>query len=261
MVLIRLFSGTYANYTKSFNSVTNQFTLIANSGNDGTDIVSNVEFFMFSDRTVAASSLLNTAPTFTALASTVATGNEDSQIEITFADLLAQGNEADVDGTVDSFVIKTVSTGTLLIGVDAAHATAWDAVTNNTVDANHIAYWTPVANANGTLNAFTAVSKDNGGLESITPVQTTVNITTVNDLPTGTVSISGTVTQGQQLIASNNLVDADGMGTVTYNWYASGSALSIGTGDTFTLTQAQVGKTIKASCQLYRFTGYGRKCQ
>jgi Ca2+-binding RTX toxin-like protein len=36
------------------------------------------------------------------------------------------------------------------------------------------------------------------------------------------------------------------MGTVTYKWYASGSALSIGTGNTFTLTQAQVGKTITA---------------
>jgi methionine-rich copper-binding protein CopC len=36
------------------------------------------------------------------------------------------------------------------------------------------------------------------------------------------------------------------MGTVTYTWFASGSAVSIGSGDTFTLTQAQVGKTITA---------------
>ena len=53
-----VFSGTYANYTKSFNSVTNQYTLIANSGSEGTDIVSNVEFFKFSDRTVAGTSLV-----------------------------------------------------------------------------------------------------------------------------------------------------------------------------------------------------------
>ncbi len=74
-------------------------------------------------------------PTFSAFTTTVATGNEDSQITVTFASLKAQSNEADVDGTVDAFVIKAVSTGTLLIGVDAAHASAWDAVTNNTVQA------------------------------------------------------------------------------------------------------------------------------
>jgi Ca2+-binding RTX toxin-like protein len=242
-----VFSGAYANYTKSFNSVTNQYTLIANSGNDGTDIVSNVEFFKFSDITAAASSLLgtsNTVPVFTAFASTVATGNEDNQIAISFANLQTQGNEADVDGTVTAFVIKAVSSGTLLIGTTAGTATAWNALTNNTVDATHQAYWTPVANANGTLNAFTAVAKDNGGLESVKAIQVRVAVTPINDTPTGTVTITGTATQGQQLTAANTLADVDGMGAVTYKWYVSGSSVSIGTGSTYTLSQAQVGKTI-----------------
>ena len=239
-----VFSGTYTNYTKSFNSIINQYTLIANSGNDGTDIVSNVEFFRFSDRTVAASSLVNTAPTFTTFASTVASGNEDNQIAISFANLQTQGNEADVDGTVSAFVIKAVSSGTLLIGTNAATATAWNALTNNTVDATHQAYWTPVANSNGTLNVFTAVAKDNGGLESVTAIQVTVAVTPVNDTPTGTVSITGTATQGQQLTAAKTLADVDGMDTVTYTWYVSGSSVSIGTGSTYTLSQAQVGKTL-----------------
>jgi len=239
-----VFSGTYANYTKFFNSVTNQYTLIANLGNDGTDIVSNVEFFMFSDTTVAATSLLNPAPTLTAFAAALASGNEDNQVQVTFSDLLSQGNEADVDGTVDAFVIKAVSTGTLLIGTSAGTATDWNASTNNTIDATHVAYWTPAANANGTLNAFIAVAKDNGGLESATPVQATVSVTSVNDAPTGSVTISGTATQGQILTASNSLADADGMGTLTYTWYTSESATPIGTGNTFTLTQAQVGKNI-----------------
>ena len=40
-------------------------------------------------------------PTLTAFASTVASGKEDKPISVTFADLQAQGNEKDVDGTVD----------------------------------------------------------------------------------------------------------------------------------------------------------------
>jgi Ca2+-binding RTX toxin-like protein len=68
----------------------------------------------------------------------------------------------------------------------------------------------------------------------------------INDAPTGSVIITGTATQGQQLSAANTLADVDGMGTVTYTWYASGSGSSIGTGSIYTLTQAQVGKTLTA---------------
>ena len=117
----------------------------------------------------------NIAPTLSAFASTVASGNGDSKIAITFANLLTQGNEADIDGTVTSFVVKAVSSGSLLIGSAAATAKAWNATTNNTVDATHLAFWTPAANANGKLNAFTVVAKDNGGLESSNRVQATVN--------------------------------------------------------------------------------------
>ncbi|MCX7084521.1 MAG: M10 family metallopeptidase C-terminal domain-containing protein, partial [Methylococcales bacterium] len=84
-----------------------------------------------------------------------------------------------------------------------------------------------------------------GTVESVSS-SVTATVANINDLPTGSVSISGTSTQGHQLTASNSLADADGMGTVSYTWYASGSALSIGTGNTFTLTQAEVGKTISA---------------
>ena len=102
----------------------------------------------------------NDIPILTAFTAAVDTTNEDTTVEITLADLLAQGNEVDVDGTVTSFVIKSVASGTLKIGADAASAQAWNATTNATVDTTNKAYWTPVPNANGTLNAFTAVAKD-----------------------------------------------------------------------------------------------------
>ena len=125
----------------------------------------------------------NDAPTLTAFTSAVASGNEDSSNTVSFANLQSKGNEADVDGTVTAFVIKAVSSGSLKIGPSVATATAWAAGSNNVVDATHQAYWTPAANANGTLNAFTAVAKDDGGLVSSTAIQAKISITAVNDAP------------------------------------------------------------------------------
>jgi uncharacterized delta-60 repeat protein len=128
---------------------------------------------------------LNDAPTLTAFTSPAASVNEDAEQTLSLADLLVAGNEADVDGTVTAMVVKAVSSGSLRIGADATSATAWDALTNSTVDATHLAFWTPGANANGSaLNAFTVVAKDNAGLESATPVQLTLDVTAVNDAPT-----------------------------------------------------------------------------
>ncbi|MEI6746864.1 MAG: cadherin-like domain-containing protein, partial [Methylococcaceae bacterium] len=51
-----------------------------------------------------------------------------------------------------------------------------------------------------------------GKLESVSSQSVTVS--NVNDLPTGNVIISGAMTQGQILTASNTLQDADGLGTI-----------------------------------------------
>lgn len=72
----------------------------------------------------------------------------------------------------------------------------------------------------------------------------TAKVVNVNDVPTGMVSISGTAMQNQVLSASHSLADADGLGTVSYQWLANGAAISGATGATLTLAQAQVGKAI-----------------
>ncbi|WP_262963737.1 FG-GAP-like repeat-containing protein [Methylobacter psychrophilus] len=164
----------------------------------------------------------NAAPTLTAFTSTLATGNEDSAITITFANLVTQGDEADSDGTVTAFAVQAITSGTLKIGVDAQTATAWNTATNYTIDATHLAYWTPAADANGTLNAFTVKAVDNLGAESATAIQTTVDVTPVNDVPTltaftstlatGTEDTSITITVAD-LVAQGDQADSDG--TVT----------------------------------------------
>jgi uncharacterized lipoprotein len=159
----------------------------------------------------------NQAPTLTSFAVPVDTTAEDTEVEVTLAELKAQGDEADVDGTVDAFVVKAVSTGTLKIGATAGTATAWAAGTNDTIDATNNAYWTPANNANGTLNSITAVAKDNDGAESATPVQVQVTVTPVNDTPVVT-SVSLTVIEGQTVTlapANFGITDPDD-GSFTY---------------------------------------------
>lgn len=65
----------------------------------------------------------------------------------------------------------------------------------------------------------------------------------LNQPPLGTVTISDSPPeQSQVLTASNTLTDADGLSTITYSWLADG--LSIGTGNNYTVTSNDVGKTL-----------------
>ena len=198
------------------------------------------------------------APTLTAFASAVASGNEDSEITVTFADLQTQGDEADVDGTVTAFVVKAISSGTLKIGISAATATAWNASSNNTVDATHQAYWTPAANANGTLNAFTAVAKDDGGLESVTPVQATVSVTAVPDVNViaGVTPVEGGAT-GTFIVTLDSPAPVGGLtvnytlaGTATLSTdytVTAGSNITAVTGSSFTIAAGQTSAVLNVN--------------
>ncbi|MEJ8838671.1 choice-of-anchor U domain-containing protein [Ramlibacter sp. AN1133] len=79
----------------------------------------------------------------------------------------------------------------------------------------------------------------------------TVAVANVNDVPTGTVTIGGTAVEDGILTASNTLADADGLGTIAYQWFAGGNAIAGATTTSLTLTQAQVGQviTVTASYQ------------
>ena len=110
--------------------------------------------------------IANAPPTFSSFTGPVTSGNEDSEITVTFGHLAVQGDEADVDGTVDAFVIKAVTSGTLRIGTDAGSATAWVADSNDTLNATLNAYWTPDSDDSGILNAFEVVAEDDNGAES-----------------------------------------------------------------------------------------------
>jgi uncharacterized delta-60 repeat protein len=98
----------------------------------------------------------------------------------------------------------------------------------------------------GELN-LKVTARDSAGASVSTAFKLTV--ANVNDAPTGSVSISGsgTPTQNQVLMATNNLADADGMGVISYQWRANGINITDATASTLTLTQAQVGKAISVT--------------
>ena len=93
---------------------------------------------------------------------------------------------------------------------------------------------------------ITAVASyvDGHGTAEAVASSPTVAVVNVNDPPSGAVTVTGTALQGQTLSASNKLSDADGLGTVHYQWNADGQAIAGATATTLVLAEAQVGKAI-----------------
>ncbi len=91
---------------------------------------------------------------------------------------------------------------------------------------------------------------DAGSIVETLTSTATAKVANMNDPPTGAVTISGTVTQGQTLTAvTSTIVDPDGPSslTFTYQWNRGGNPISSATGSTYTLTQADVGKAISVT--------------
>lgn len=119
------------------------------------------------------------------------------------------------------------------------------------------ALWTNIAGATGATLLLkeaqvgkaikvSASYTDNGGTIESPDSSATAAVANVNDTPAGNVTITGTATQGETLIAGNTLADLDGIpaGAITYKWQANGSDIAGAAGDHYTLKQAEVGKTI-----------------
>ena len=91
---------------------------------------------------------------------------------------------------------------------------------------------------------MTASYTDGGNTLEAVSSAATAAVANVNDAPSGSVTITGTPTQGQTLSATHSLADVDGLGTIAYQWRADGIAIAGATGSTLVLGQAQVGKVI-----------------
>lgn len=66
----------------------------------------------------------------------------------------------------------------------------------------------------------------------------------LNADPTGGVLITGSPIEGQALTASNNIVDADGLGPISYQWKSSSDPIPDATSPTYVLQDSDVGTVI-----------------
>ncbi len=66
----------------------------------------------------------------------------------------------------------------------------------------------------------------------------------LNADPTGGVLITGSPIEGQALTASNNIVDADGLGPISYQWKSASNPIPDATSPTYVLQDSDVGTVI-----------------
>ncbi|MCU7916922.1 MAG: cadherin domain-containing protein, partial [Candidatus Thiodiazotropha sp. (ex Epidulcina cf. delphinae)] len=106
---------------------------------------------------------------------------------------------------------------------------------------------TPTDNGgNGVYDVQVTVTDDGAG--NLTDVQDiAVTVTDVNFPPGGNLTINGSAAEDQVLSVVNNLTDADGLGTIGYQWNRDGSAVSGATSTTYTLGDDDVGHTISVT--------------
>jgi len=183
----------------------------------------------------------------------VATGDEDSTITITFEDLFNKSNATTNYGSITGFKITNVTSGTLYIGTEP-----WSAHTNDTVDATHNAYWSPISLTFGHQAAFDVVAVTDNEEVSLSPVQAYIDVSHVNHAPTGSVGIDGEAVQDSTLtVNTTSLADSDGLATLNYQWLSDGVVIPDATSETFTLTQAEVGKAISVAVSYTDLNGLG----
>lgn len=206
------YSSTYSKYTLA--PISTGWIV---SGPDGTDTLSNFEFLKFSDQTLPLS---NFAPTGNVTISGIATQGQT---------LTATNTLADVDG-IPSQGNGSIAYQWKLNGVAIQQAT-------------NASFVLTQAEVGGVVSVVASYTDIHGNIESVSSNATSA-VLNVNDLPTGSVSITGEAVQGQILTASNNLADPDGLGTIAYQWKADGININGANASSLKLSQTQVGKII-----------------
>ncbi len=166
-----------------------------------------------------------------------------------------------ISGTVTEGAVLTADVSALRdvdgLPADAAgYRYQWQRNTGANGDFENIAnatartYTLGDADVGRTVQVQVRYTDGQGTSESVTSVASAV-VTNVNDLPTGSVRISGTVTEGAVLTAeTGGLVDNDGLGAFSYQWQrGDGSGgfddIAGATGQTYTLGDADVDQTVR----------------
>ena len=169
----------------------------------------------------------------------------------TFSALEFGFTDSDGDTLAAVTVVTLPSVGTFALGSTAV--TANQAVPKSRLDAGELVF-TPAADANGSSYATFTFTVSDGALESASAATMTIDVTAVNDAPTGAPAIEGTPRVGQTLTASRTGIgDVDGLpaneSDYAYQWYrvdgATEAAISGATSRTYQAASVDAGQTLK----------------
>ncbi|WP_227657509.1 putative Ig domain-containing protein [Candidatus Magnetaquicoccus inordinatus] len=174
-------AATLAEYQSALRSVTFQSADLTGTHTLAwslTDSSGTISTPLFMSVVVDAPPPSNQPPVLTAFTLPSSSVNPATVATFSFADLTSLSNASDSDSndSVSAFVVKQVSSGTLLIGISQMDAEPWSQGSNDVIDANHIAFWSSDSAANGQVSAFTVVARDTHNAESTTPVAFAVNV-------------------------------------------------------------------------------------
>ena len=172
----------------------------------------------------------------------LAAGAADASVTINIPNTSPTGSVT-ISGTVTQG--QTLTAANTLADPDGLGTISyqWKAGGTNIAGATASTYVLTEAEVGKTITVVASYTDGYGAAESSTS-SATASVANVNDAPTGSVTISGTATQGQTLTAANTLADPDGLGAITYQWKAGGTNIAGATGSTYVLTEAEVGKTV-----------------
>ena len=120
----------------------------------------------------------------------------------------------------------------------------WQADGTDIRNANSSTYTLSQAEVDKAVSVNVSYLDDLGSAESITSLATST-VTNTNDDPTGIVTITGIVAEGEVLtVNTSNLSDSDGLGALSYQWQADGIDISNANSSNYTLTEAELGKAL-----------------
>lgn len=182
--------------------IVNAFSLVAIEVNDSSKISTTSG--------LVSVSVVNDPPTLSVIAPLTG-GFEDTQYTVTYAALLSSSNAVDPNGDAISFVIGTVTNGSLTKNGSPI-------VPGTTTIANgELLVWTPPVLTDGTIPAFTVFASD-GDLRTALATQVFINLSPVNHAPTfttftdlqGAVGFQPYPITYSALLQASNAVDVDG---------------------------------------------------
>ena len=227
----RAFSGT----PQSTDTGTVAVKVTANDGNGGS--VSDTF-------DIVVSAAPNTVPT--ARDGTVTTPEDEDYI---FTAANFNYMDADSDTLANVKIVTLATPGVLKL--DTTPVTSNQEITKADIDDKKLKF-SPVANAHGNSYATFTFKVNDGTDDSAPPNTMTIDVTPVNDPPTGLPEITGAAQVGQMLTASvSNIMDVDGLNDVSYRyeWTRFYSTNSITTFDrphpTYTIVDADKNKKIR----------------